>query len=191
MEHRDVRVTAGRSRDTELAAVDPANPVLDVELDQAAFGHLLYRTADQSTFIGLTSYLRDFRNGQPECAGVLCRGVDACVEGAAVGGLISHRLDVGIGRKMDRERTIGRLVFLPVVCHGRASEDHGKEECTQTHVSLLLNVSMPGTLRIPGVEGQQERHCLVDHGRFGSALRRGSHATGSPGRQDLSMWPEW
>jgi len=57
---------------------------------------------------------------------------------------------------MDRERTIGRLVFLPVVCHGRASEDHGKEECTQTHLSLLLNVSMPGSLRIQGIEDQQE-----------------------------------
>src|SRR4029077_9601763 len=88
MKHRDVRVTAVRSRDSELAAVDPANPVLDVELDQAAFGHLLYCTADQSTFLGLASYLRHFRDSQPERAGVLRRGVDVRIEGAAVGGAI-------------------------------------------------------------------------------------------------------
>jgi hypothetical protein len=47
MKHCDVGVATVHSRDAELAAVDPADSVLDVELDQASFRHSLYRVVQR------------------------------------------------------------------------------------------------------------------------------------------------
>src|SRR6266436_9999881 len=62
MKHRDIGVTTIHPCDSELAAVEPADAVLDVELDQAPFRHLLYRVAHQSVFLDLVSRFGDFRD---------------------------------------------------------------------------------------------------------------------------------
>jgi len=55
MKHSDVRVTTAHPHDAELAAVESADSVPDIELDQAPFRHLLYRVAHQCVFLGLVS----------------------------------------------------------------------------------------------------------------------------------------
>src|SRR5215470_19713010 len=87
MKHRDIRVTAVCARDAELAAVEPADPVLDVELDHAPFRHLLDRIAHQSVFLDLIAGFGNLRDRQHEYAGLLRGRVDMGVEGAAVGSL--------------------------------------------------------------------------------------------------------
>src|SRR5215468_9810502 len=50
-ERRHVGVTAVRTRDAELPAVNPADAVLDVELDLAALGHGADCMVDQGIFV--------------------------------------------------------------------------------------------------------------------------------------------
>src|SRR5215470_4094354 len=148
MKHCDVRVTTARSRDAELTTVEPADSVLDVELDQASFRHLLYSVAHQSVFLDLVSGFGNLRDRQREHASLLRGGIDVCVERTAVRSIISRRLDARIGRKMDREGMVGRLVFLPLSCPDRTSEDDSEEECTQAHVVAPLHVLIRGSLHI-------------------------------------------
>jgi hypothetical protein len=87
MKHCDVGVTTVRSRDAELAAVDPADSVLDVELDQASFRHLLYGIVHQAVFLNLIPRFGNLRDGQRENASLLRSGVDVCLERAVIGPL--------------------------------------------------------------------------------------------------------
>ena len=115
---RQVGEAAVRARDRKLAAVGLADTMRDVELDLVAVGQDLDRMAHVR--IAVRSGLRQFDHRQLEDAALQRHRVDARLERAAFGALIAGGLDPGLGRKMDREGTVGVGVFHPLLDLGLA-----------------------------------------------------------------------
>ena len=135
VERRDRRTAAFGSNDAELAAVDAADAVGNVELDLASLGQRLDRVVEHGDFRGRG--IGEVGDHHPEDAAVLGHGIDPRFDLAAVGSLVGRGFDLGIGGKGDREGVAGISVFRPALRRGRGGGGNRRDdEGDQAHFGL-------------------------------------------------------
>ena len=146
IEEGDERSAAVSAEDAELAAVDLAHPVRNIDFDLSALAHRLDGMIDDRVLRQTTGGQVDHRH--LEHAVALRDRVDVRGRRAAVCGLIGRGLDLRFGWKRDGEGIVRIAVFLPGLRKGGAARDERrKDDSQQTHI-YSLSQSCEETARV-------------------------------------------